>query len=387
MLTYTSRSQTFSTGLAMFSMFFGAGNIIFPLAIGHYAQDKTFFAILGLLLTAVAMPFSGLIAMMLFDGNYNRFFGRIGKFPGFLVSLLIITLLGPLGSTPRCIALSYSTLKMTFPALSPIIFSAIACVVIFLFSFRKNRMIGLLGNFLTPLLLISLAIIIFIGIFTTGQSGQTVEGANLSIFLHGLKEGYNTMDLLAAFFFSSVILASLKIKKEPECSQRLFYSALKSSCIGAFLLSVTYIGFSYVASLHANGLEINGNDELLGAITLKIIGPSAGLLVCATIALACLTTAIALISVFADFVCKDVFDEKISYEASLIGSLVVTFFMSTLEFNGISAFLGPILQICYPGLIILTLANIAYSLWNFKHVKIPVFFAFILSVIGYYMLP
>ena len=108
------KTEAISVGLAMFSMFFGAGNIIYPLAVGQYAGDKNFYAILGLILTAAVMPIAGVIAMILFDGNYRQFFGRLGRVPGFLLALTTISLLGPLGSTPRCIALSYITLKSSF---------------------------------------------------------------------------------------------------------------------------------------------------------------------------------------------------------------------------------------------------------------------------------
>ena len=91
---------------------------------------------------------------------------------------------------------------------------------------------------------------------------------------------------------------------------------------------------------------------------MKIAGPYGGLLVCLTIAMACLTTAIALISAFSDFVQKEVFDDAVSYEVILIGSLIVTFIVSTFEFTGISKFLGPILEIIYPGLIVPTLLTL-----------------------------
>ena len=154
--------------------------------------------------------------------------------------------------------------------------------------------------------------------------------------------------------------------------------------MGAFLLAIIYVGFSYLAAFHGNHLGITGKDELLAAITMRIAGSQAGLLVCITIALACLTTAIALISAFTDFIQKEVFKEKVSYEITLIGALLLTFFVSTFEFSGISAFLGPILQICYPGLIVLTFLNIAYSLKNFKPIKLPVFFAFGFSAAFYF---
>jgi LIVCS family branched-chain amino acid:cation transporter len=193
------------------------------------------------------------------------------------------------------------------------------------------------------------------------------------------------MDLLAAFFFSSTILNILRLrhKEKPPGERNYIRTAFRASAIGAVLLAAIYIGFSYLASFHGNNLSMNGKDELLAAITLRIAGPHAGILVCIAIALACLTTAIALISAFTDFIHKEVFKEKISYRATLAGALLVTFFISTYEFNGISTFLSPILQICYPGLIVLTLLNIAYCLKEFKPIKLPVFAAFALSAIFY----
>lgn len=193
-------SQSLSIGLAIFSMFFGAGNVIFPLAIGQLSGDKNFYAISGLILTAAIMPIAGVIAMILFDGNYRQFFGRLGKTPGFILALLIISLIGPFGSTPRCIALSYTTLKSSFLDLSPVLFSACACGIIFLFTFRRNHILTFLGWILTPLLLCCLITIISIGLFTSSDI-QHVTQPNTSIFFQGLKEGYNTMDLLAVFFF------------------------------------------------------------------------------------------------------------------------------------------------------------------------------------------
>lgn len=353
--------KTLAIGSAMFSMFFGAGNVIFPLAIGHYAQDKTIYAILGLLLTAVAIPFSGLLAMVLFDGDQKKFFGAIGKIPGFLVAFFIITLLGPLGSTPRCIALSYSTIKMAAGPISPIFFNALACLLIYVFTYQKKRILDWLGYVLTPLLLISLAFIILIGLLTSEPSTAS-EMDSFTVFLHGLKEGYNTMDLLAAFFFSGIILSALKQTHPLDSNSGLMKLALKASAIGAGLLSATYIGFSLVASYHGKSLSIEGVDQLLGAITLKIMGPSAGIWVCITIALACLTTAIALCNCFAEFIRVQIFQNKISYNQALIGTLLLTFMVANWEFEGISQFLGPVLEVCYPFLIVLTGYNLIVGL-------------------------
>lgn len=380
------KSESLSIGLAMFAMFFGAGNIIFPLALGQYAGDKNLFAILGLIITAAVMPMIGIIAMILFDGDYRSFFGRLGKYPGLLLALLMISLLGPLGSTPRCIALAYSTLKMAFLEVNLPIFSAISCLIIYLFTMKQKHILKLLGWVLTPLLLISLLLIIIIGFFT-GSESRSVEFSNMQMFLHGLNEGYNTMDLLAAFFFSSTIISILKMRfQEKHGSQNYFKTAMQASIIGASLLTLIYIGFSYIAAFHGNQLSHLANEELLSAMTIKIAGPYAGILICIAIALACLTTAIALISAFTVFIQKEIFHHKVSYQATLIFSLTITFFISMLEFNGISSFLWPILQICYPGLIVLTFLNIANRLVDFKPLKGPVSLTFGCSLIVYLIL-
>jgi len=382
-----NKSSIIATGLAMFSMFFGAGNVVFPLALGQIAQDKNLFAILGMLITAVGVPFTGLIAMTLFDGDYKSFFARIGKIPGFLVALFIMGLIGPFGAMPRCIALSYSTIKTFLPDISLPLFSAISCVIIWLFTFRRNSIIDTLAYILTPLLLGSLGIIIIKGLWMASDSPASSGHDELTIFLKGLKDGYQTMDLLGAFFFSSVIIACLKTNIESSnglieegTHRALVLTTLKASVIGASLLALAYIGFSFVASFHSENLTNIPSDELISKVAIHVLGPNAAIIACIAVALACLTTAIALAAVFAEFIHEDITFNRLGYGPSLIITLITTYFISTLDFTGIAAFLAPILQICYPALIMLCLLNILYKLYNFQPVKIPVLVVFLISL-------
>lgn len=352
----SSFSRIFSIGLAMFSMFFGAGNVVFPLVVGQTAGDQTLFALLGLLLTAVGVPFLGLIAILLFQGDYQQFFARSGKIPGFLLASTIMLLIGPFGGLPRCIALSYSTLKLSWPLLSFGLFSLFACLLIFFFAYKKSQMLNLLGYVLTPLLLLSLVVIVVIGL-STGEPPLPSSLTAAQSFWHGFMAGYNTMDLLASFFFSAIIYNTLK--QESNASEKqLFLLSLKASCIGGGFLALVYVGFSLVAAWHASSLSLISQGELLGALTLKILGPYAGLAASATIALACLTTAIALAAVFAEFLQKLLFRNKITYFQALILTLVASFAVSLLEFTGIISLLTPLLQIAYPALIVFTVFNI-----------------------------
>ncbi len=364
----SSFSRVFSIGLAMFSMFFGAGNVVFPLVVGQTTGDQTPFALLGLLLTAVGVPFLGLIAILLFQGNYQQFFARSGKVPGFLLAAAIMLLIGPFGGLPRCIALSYSTLKLSWPLLPFGLFSFLSCLLIFFCTYKKNQMLNLLGYGLTPLLLFSLMVIVVVGLWTGESSFSSSLTASQS-FWHGFMEGYNTMDLLASFFFSAIIYNTLKQESQSSGVQGerdIFQLSLKASCIGGTLLALVYVGFSLVAAWHASNLSVDNQGELLGALTLKILGPYAGLVASATIALACLTTAIALAAVFAEFLQKMLFCNKISYFQSLVLTLAVGFAVSLLEFTGIVTLLAPLLQVAYPALIIFTIFNIVSRLRTMK---------------------
>lgn len=358
----TKRSDLIAAGMAIFAMYFGAGNIIFPLALGQFALDKTPYAMMGLLLTAVLMPFMGLIAMFLYKGDIALFFGRLGKIPGFLLALFTISLLGPLGCGPRCIVLAHSTVNLSIPGISLIYFSLVSCVLLFLFIFNKGRLLSLIGYVLSPFKISLLVLVILLGIVNAPTlESLTTSHDETMLFLHGLKEGYNTLDLIASFFFAPVIIVSLASTASNGKEIGLNSFTLTASCIGAALLAIIYVGFCYLAYIYAPELQGIPSDQLLGVIAIKVLGQHGGLLVSITVALACFTTAVAVIAAFANFVHKEMFKERIQYSIVVIGSLLITFFVTTLEFQGIAAFLAPVLEMCYPILILLTVYNLIHG--------------------------
>jgi branched-chain amino acid:cation transporter, LIVCS family len=373
-MSHYKNYDLYAMGMAIFAMFFGAGNIIFPLALGQQTAEQTPYAILGLLVTAVFVPFSGLLAMYLYQGQVRTFFGRLGQKPGLALAFLIIALLGPLGSTPRCIALAYSTLNLAYPGIMPLLFNAIACGCLFLMAYKKQHLLSILGYILTPLLLALLAFIMIKGLWNHPSYSPSPDQMEvLAPFWKGLKEGYNTMDLLAAFFFAPVIISLTQAKLSPltDTKSRLFF-ILKASGIGAALLSIIYVGFSFLAAFHSTELEGIPAEQLLAVISLKILGPHAGLIVCLTVVLACLTTAVALITAFAGFVHQELFEGKKSYPLILALSILLTFLIACFEFQGISQFLTPVLEVCYPILIVLTAYNLIEQLYRLgQKNKIP----------------
>jgi LIVCS family branched-chain amino acid:cation transporter len=373
-------------GFAMFSMFFGAGNIIFPLALGSYAKNDHIYAVIGLLLTAVFIPFLGLFTMIYYHGNYMHFFDRMGKKLGFCISLFILLIIGPFGALPRCITTSYSTLHITFESLSLPIFSALSLGLVYLFTFKSKNVIEVLGTFLTPILLILLSLIVFKGLFYSDPQEKTTL-SSMTIFMQGLLTGYNTMDLIAAFFFSTVVI--LALNKEKDTSHEIHTkkdhkTLFLALFIGAFLLSITYLGFTSLSAGYAELLENTAKDELLGKISFHLLGPYASILVSLAVFFACLTTEIALSVVFAEFLHIYIVKAKLSYQVCLILTLIVAFIVSTFRFEGISNFLVPILQIIYPSLIVMTLCNLAHKLYGFNWIKTPVIATFSISLLIYF---
>lgn len=365
------KASIWSTGLAMFAMFFGAGNIVFPIALGQATQDKNFFAVSGLIVTAVLVPLMGLLAMLLYNGDYTSFFKRIGKVPGFILGAMILGLIGPFGALPRCITISFSTLNASgMGGVSLPVFSLISCAVIFLFTFKPNKILTLLGFVLTPILLVALGVIVAKGFFEMPYPGSSAQGA-FETFSQGLFEGYNTMDLLATFFFSSVVLHCLRGNRSASegPSKQMISVAFYGSIIAASLLAAVYLSFSFLAAGFSGELASVANHEMLGTLAFRLLGPYAGLIASVAVAFACLTTEIALTVVFAEFLHETVFRKKLSYHLTLIITLVLSFLVSTLDFSGISTFLVPILQMCYPALIVLCILNVLYKTHNFKPVK------------------
>ena len=367
-----------STGLAMFSMFFGSGNLVFPILVGKISEGHFGLAAIGILLTGVLVPFLGILAILLFNGNQNEFFNRLGKPAIFWFPLIALSLMGPFGVLARCITVAHGAFRLLIAETPLWIFSLVFCAIIFALSIRKNRIVPFLGTVLTPLLLLALCAIAWFGMQGSSLPDVSTIG-RWSSFKEGLFQGYQTMDLLAAFFFSSFVIRHLQSKA--QTSQPSLSIFLKSSCIGAGLLALVYFALVLLGARYAPMLADVPPQEMLGFIAQKALGPWAAPVVCSAVVLACFTTAIVLTTLFADFFRKEVVKEKISNSWALTVTLLIAFCVSTLEFRRIEKFLGPILEVIYPALIVLTVLNIAYKLWGWKRIRLPTTAAVLIKLI------
>lgn len=369
-------SKIVSAGIAMFAMLFGAGNVIFPLVLGRDVGDKVWFGLLGFVVMAVIVPLIGLISTMLCDGDYKKLLGKLGKIPGAVVALVCMIIIGPFAIAARCVTVSFASIHPYFDV-SLLMYSAIAAGIIFVFTINKNAVIDILGKFLGPIKLGLLSIIVLKGLFSSGAAMETVITASESV-VNGLLTGYGTADLLATIFFSGLILSGLKRGYEGGVLdyKKLAIIGLKAGSIGAILLGLVYTGFCLAAANLGSQLVGVERGDIFSAIAQLVLGNVGGLLANMTVAVATLTTAIALNVVFATYISEEVCSGKVSYRGALMVSILITAIMSNLGFSGIMALVGPVVSAIYPALIVLSLVNIANVLYGFDWIKLPVFGTF-----------
>lgn len=355
-----------SAGFALFSMFFGSGNLVFPIAVGVESEGHYLMASLGVLCTCVIFPLLGMFGMVLYKGNIHDFFSGFGRRGSFLFSLLALSLMGPFGVLARCLTVIHGALLLMFPTLPLAISNFLVCLIIYFLTIRKNKVVTILGTVLTPFLLLAIGAIVFFAL-KSGTLPQAVDYKGLNAFANGFFKGYQTMDLVASFFFSGFVINHLIQVSSKEANfaspLKLF---LKASLIGAALLYIVYFALVFLGWLYAPLLLHTPAQEMFGKIALESLGSMAAPSICVVVIFACLTTALALTSLFAEFLRKEVAQEKIGNKLALLITLGIVFFVSNLEFSGIANFLAPILEAIYPALITLTVVNIVSKLYEVK---------------------
>ncbi len=382
----SSTKTILTAGFAMFCMFFGAGNLVFPLVIGTQSLNNAPYAMLGLAITGVLVPFLGLIGVILYDGSRTNFFSCIGKIPSFILIFMMLALLGPIGVVPRCIVVAHGAVSSFCPSFSLALFSFFFCLLSLLLIWKHDSFVPVIGRYLTPCLLIGILTISVAGIFFSNIITQPSELTSVHAFKIGLIDGYQTMDLIAAFFFSTATITYIRTRLRDNNNPRtLLKLGLGASVIGAGLIAIVYIGFVVLGAKHAPNLLDIPPERILSTIAEHTLGSIATPLVSVTIIIACLTTAAILALLFANFLNEDIFRRKLGAKNAVVLTLILSFLISLVGFTGLKLWLGTILQIFYPALITLTLVNIINKIWHIPHFGRWAFWLMAISSTLYYI--
>lgn len=361
-----------SIGLAVFTMLFGAGNVVFPLDLGRETGSMVWFALAGLILTGVIVPLLGLVSSALFGGDYKKFFRMTGAVPGALFALVCMLLIGPFGAIPRCMTVAYAAVHWHVPKISLFVFSLLIACLTFVATIKRRYVVDVFGKIIGPIKIVLLLSIVTLGMFSVAVP-HAVSMTPFQSFGKGFSEGYLTLDLLGTIFFSGLVVAGIRRHRKKDGSEYTSHDiariGLRAGIIGGTLLGVVYAGFCVLAAKMSGDIQGLGKDQLLSALATFVLGERANILANITMALACITTAIALTAVVADYVTNELFSGRIKYLHALLVTVSLNFAMTNLGFAGISQVIEPLAVICYPALIVLSLANMAHVFWKFQYVK------------------
>lgn len=348
-------------GFALFAMFFGAGNLIFPTFLGLESGRSWIIGFFGFVLADVGLAILSIIAAAKCDGDVSKIFGKVGKNLSIILGAIIMICLGPLLAIPRTAATTYEMgIAPIFSGFSPIVFSIIFFIITLILSIKPSRVIDIIGQFLTPILLITLLSLILIGIINPIDSINIAPKVE-SIFAEGVLQGYQTMDALGAIALSAVIITALTNKGYKDTKEKINLT-LKASIVASIGLVLVYGGLTYlgatISKQYANiPLGEISQTALIVHITDILIGKPGKVLLAIIIGLACLTTAIGLTSATAQYFSR-LSKGKWKYRDIVILVCVFSSIVANFGVSTIIMFSAPILSIIYPPTVILIILTL-----------------------------
>ena len=357
------KKEVLILGFALFAMFFGAGNLIFPPSLGIDMGKDWLVAGIGFLLTGVGLPLLGVLAFTKV-GRLEDFSVKISSRFNTLYCTALVFVIGPLFAIPRTGSTTFEMgVLPSFPNVNPLVLSIITSTAFFgitlILVIKESKITDIIGKFLTPVILIILAAIAFLGI--TGNIGTPVDKNITGVFAKGFVSGYQTMDALASVIFGVVIVKGLEGKGiVEEKEQRYFLSV--SALIAAIGLGLIYFSLMYLgARVSGVGAFSTTSAALyLAEITLGSAGKIAFGICVAT---ACLTTSVGLVAIASDWFARFT---PISYK---MWSVIICVFSGVMAIGGVDFIIKlsiPVLCILYPVTIILILLNV----FGVKHVLV-----------------
>ncbi|MCT1449828.1 branched-chain amino acid transport system II carrier protein [Corynebacterium sp. p3-SID1194] len=384
----TQTSAIVITVLALFSMFFGAGNLIFPPMLAVQAGENFWPAILGFLTTGALLPVLAVVAIALSGSNVRDLAQRAGSLFGVVFPVLAYLSIGAFYALPRTGAVSFEVaITPVFGwdnTLTAAVFNIVFFGIALALSWNPTRITDTLGKFLTPALVILLVVMIGMALFTmTNQHYTPSEDYASSAYPAGVLEGYLTMDSIAALAFSIVVIASLRNKGFAE-GKPLVRSTILAGLGASILLALIYLGLGLIGRAMPEATQYDSGAPLLADAALQLMGRPGQTIFALIVVLACLTTAIGLITSTAEY-----FSQQFtgSYRTWAIVFAVASAIMATQGLDFVIAIAGPVIGFLYPPAIALIFVTLIEPLfrrrtrlrWGFF---LPIWVAVIWSLIS-----
>ena len=348
----------------LFGMFFGAGNLIFPVHLGQMAGQNALPAIIGFIITAVGIPILGVAAIgVTHSDGLQTLSGKVGKGYGIFFTCLLYLTIGPLFAIPRCATVSFTTgITPLLGADSPerlylLLFSAVFFAFVLFFSLRPGKITVWIGKIINPLFLFFFAVLMLAALLAPGaavSAVEPVEAYRSDAFFPALIEGYGTMDAIAGLAFGIVVIDVIR-RMGVDNDDTIAEDVLSSGLLTGALMALIYV-VSIVVGAQSRGLfELSENGGIaLTQIAGHYLGGVGLFILAFTITFACLKTSIGLVTACAETFSK-MTNGKISYRSWAILFTVFSFAVSNIGLSAIIEYSIPMLMLIYPPAIALIL--------------------------------
>ncbi|MGZ2417069.1 branched-chain amino acid:cation transporter, LIVCS family [Staphylococcus caledonicus] len=358
-------------GSMLFGLFFGAGNLIFPIHLGQTAGSNVLLANLGFLITAIGLPFLGIIAIGVSKTNgIFEISSRVSKIYAYLFTIALYFVIGPFFALPRLATTSYEIAFSPFisPGTGKVIlpiFSILFFLVAWFFSKRPSKILDYIGKFLNPIFLVLLGIVVLLAFIRPmggiGNAPVSPDYSN-SVLLKGFIDGYNTLDALASLAFGVIIVTTIKklgITRPNDIAKETF----KSGTISIVGMGIIYTLLAVMGTMSLGHFKVSENGGIaLAQIAQHYLGDYGIIILSLIIIVACLKTAIGLITAF-----SETFTElflKMNYLWLATGASVLACIFANVGLTKIIMYSTPVLMFIYPLAITLILLTLASPLFN-----------------------
>lgn len=360
-----SPANLIALGFMTFALFLGAGNIIFPPSAGLSAGVNMWPTAAGFLLTAVGLPLLTLVALARVGGGIQELTAPLGRLPGLCLAVLVYLSIGPLFATPRTAVVSYEVGVVGLVGDSwqtLLIYSLLYFAVVLALALKPGRLVDNIGKLITPVLLLALVVLgLSAVLFPLGEVGAPIPTYRDSPLVEGVLQGYLTMDALGALVFGVVITRAIRDRQVQETHIITRYTVI-AAIIAAIGLALVYLALFQLGGTSSALVEPGANGgEILAAFVQHRFGNLGSLLLAVVITLACLTTAVGLISACGAFFSREF---PVSY-AQVVW--VFTIFCMAVANQGLDSLIRvsiPVLVGLYPLAIVLVCLGLFIPGWQ-----------------------
>lgn len=354
-------------GFALFAIFFGAGNLIFPPYLGVISGNNWGIANIAFLLSDPLLPILGVIVTALLGGQATDLGKRVSKHFSIIIGAISIILIGPLFAVPRTGATTHEIFVQSFVPTAPqwitsLIFFGLTLYI----AIHSHTVIDAIGKYLTPILLFILLLVFIAAVVQPNAGFQTTTSAGL--FSQSFKEGYQTMDALGAALMAGVVISDLTRRgytEKKEQHQMMFGVGIVSFILLALVYSsLTYAGATvstvYDSTVQRPALLIGLIEQLLGSFGKVAMGIA--------VSFACLTTSVGLITTCGHYF-STLTNRKLEYKKIVVVSVVLSFLLSLLGVDALLQLAVPVLSAIYPMVITLIFLSIfdRYIVYNWTY--------------------